>query len=220
MRASKRVRWAESVEERTAACEVWRWTGTCSAAGGEDCELNEPLWSSFSRGMIWSNLCCKKEVFEQVSPLILMQGILRCTLGNSQLTSHLQLWFTFLGFRLFIYKILFLTIFMSQDYKNQVFPWEYCTNISLKKIELFICIYSCLDSQTETTDWEVIQILATGLEKSYAAEHPLVTNLFFFFPVFIVSGFPFCVCVCLRQMATLQHDVRRKSVWKGKKEGK
>nr|KAF6429700.1 hypothetical protein HJG59_009032 [Molossus molossus] len=37
----------------------------------------------------------------------------------------------------------------------------------------------------ETIDWEVIQILATGLEKSYAAEHPLATNLFSSFPVFI-----------------------------------
>lgn len=65
-----------------------------------------------------------------------------------------------------------------------------------------------------------MQGFATGLVKSHTSEDPLVTNLFFFFPVFMVSGFPFCVCMCLRQMATLQHDVRRKSVWKGKKEGK
>lgn len=36
----------------------------------------------------------------------------------------------------------------------------------------------------------------------------------------ILSVFPFCVCMCLRQMATLQCDVRRKSVWEGKREGK
>lgn len=131
------------------------------------------------------------------------------------LNSESSFWvsvFLFLKFNswLFLYhRIIKIKHFLGNNVERYFF----------KKSYLFIFTFVSV-ANGETAVWDVIQGLTTGFEKSYTLENPLVSNLFLFFPVFIVSGFPFCVCMCLRQMATLQHDVRRKSVWKGKKEGK